>query len=339
MIKPKLLALDDYEGQISAAPAMKRLRALADVKVLREPLSAMDRGAMGDYAFVLALRERTRLDAAFFDSAHQLELVLQTGGHAYHVDLDSATRAGVTVALGRRAKMPRVVVPELTFGLIIALRRQIAEHAQAMATGAWRPSMGRALGGSTLGMLGCGRQGLGVARLGAAFGMRILAWDRGGDYRDDADYIRRVPLEEVLRCSDVVSIHLKLSDESRELINAERLALMKPDAILINTSRGAIIDESALAAALQSGKLAGAGLDVFVNEPLSPESPLRIAPNALLTPHIGWQVAEVVHEFVAIAAEQLAAWCGHELSPDETANPSAAEQGRRRVGGLKSGSM
>ncbi|HPF40211.1 MAG TPA: NAD(P)-dependent oxidoreductase [Phycisphaerae bacterium] len=335
MTKPRLLALDDYEGRIAAAPAMDRLRELADVTILRERLTAADSATLGDYAFVLALRERTTLDQSFFDAASRLELVLQTGGHAYHVDQAAATRAGVTIALGRRVKMPRVVVPELTFGFIIALRRNIAGLSQAMSNGGWPHSMGRALSGATLGLLGCGRQGHGVARLGAAFGMRILAWDRGGDYRDDAAYVQRVPIEALLGQSDVVSIHLKLSPDSTRLMSAERLALMKADAILINTSRGAIVDEAALAAALQLGRLAGAGLDVFDSEPLAPDSPLRNAPNALLTPHIGWQVAEVVYEFIQVAAEQLASWRHRELSPAETLNPQAANQGRAQFGGVK----
>ena len=148
--------------------------------------------------------------------------------------------------------------------------------------------------------------------------MNVVAWDRGGTSNEiDELGTKRVPLKELLGMSDVVSIHLRLSDESRNLINKERIAMMKPGALLINTSRGAIIDEVALYEALKDGHLGGAGLDVFATEPLPAASPLRTLPNVLLTPHIGWQVSDVLHEFVSIAATQLKAWINGTLPADE----------------------
>jgi phosphoglycerate dehydrogenase-like enzyme len=138
----------------------------------------------------------------------------------------------------------------------------------------------------------------------------------------------------LLACADVVSIHLRLSDESRGLLNRERLALMKPTAFLINTARGAIVDEEALVDALRDQRIAGAGLDVFVTEPLPATSPLRTLPNVLLTPHIGWQVSEVLQEFTAIAADQLDQWLHGQLAPAEVLNPAAIETPRRRAGSL-----
>ena len=134
--------------------------------------------------------------------------------------------------------------------------------------------------------------------------------------------------------ADVISIHLRLSEESRGLLNHERLWKMKPGAILINTSRGAIVDESALVEALQKNRLAGAGLDVFAVEPLSESSPLRTLPNVLLTPHIGWKVQDVLHEFVEIAADQLEQWLNEKLSVHEVLNPEAMNIERHRNGGL-----
>lgn len=143
-------------------------------------------------------------------------------------------------------------------------------------------------------------------------------------------------MDDLLAGSDIVSIHLRLSDASRGLINRERMAQMKPGALLINTSRGAIIDEEALVEALRDNRIAGAGLDVFAMEPLSAASPLRTLPNVLLTPHIGWKVSDVLHEFVEIAADQLVQWQKGRLSPKETMNPEAMAVARTRMGHLAS---
>ncbi|MDQ2697155.1 MAG: D-2-hydroxyacid dehydrogenase family protein [Pseudomonadota bacterium] len=332
--KPQLLVLDDYEGRIAAAPAMDRLRGLADVAVRDRPLAPDDRDGLTDVRVLLAIRERTRLDGGFFDRLPNLELVLQTGGHAYHLDEPAATQRGIVVALGRRARMPTVAVPELTFGLMLAALRQIHPLAAQLCRGEWPEAVGRTLAGRTLGILGMGRHGRPVARIAAAFGMRVLAWDRGQAYPAGGPAVERLPLDDLLALSDVVSIHLRLSPESRGLLDRARLARMRPGALLINTARGAIVDEEALIEALRDGRLGGAGLDVFATEPLPAESPLRTLDNVVLTPHIGWKVDEVFHEFAKIAADQLAAWLDHRLEVVEVLNPAAARLPRERRGGL-----
>ncbi|HEU4898402.1 MAG TPA: NAD(P)-dependent oxidoreductase [Actinomycetota bacterium] len=334
---PRLLVLDDYEGQIAGAPAMTRLRELAQVTVLDRPLADGDLDALTEVQVLLAIRERTQLDRQLLDRLPRLELVLQTGGHAYHVDEETATGRGIVVALGRRARMPSASVPELTFGLMLAVLRRIHPLAGQLAAGNWPEAMGGTLAGRTLGVLGLGRHGRPVARIAAAFGMLVLAWDRdpGRDYPDDEPVAERLPLDDLLERSDVVSVHLKLSSESDGLLDAGRLARMRPGAILINTARGAIVDEQALVAALAAGRLAGAGLDVFTTEPLPADHPLRAAPNVVLTPHIGWKVAEVFAEWAEIAAEQLAAWLAGRLPAGEVLNPAAAQVSRDRLGGLE----
>jgi D-3-phosphoglycerate dehydrogenase / 2-oxoglutarate reductase len=240
------------------------------------------------------------------------------------------------VALSRRAEMATASVPELTFGLMLAVLRRIHPLAAEMAAGAWPPAMGRTLAGRTLGILGLGRHGRPVARIAGAFGMVALAWDRdpSRDYADDEPVAERLPLDDLLARSDVVSVHLRLSPESTGLLDRDRLAHLPPGAILINTARGAIVDEPALIEALQSGRLAGAGLDVFATEPLPADHPLRAAPNVVLTPHIGWKVEEVFTEWAEIAAEQLAAWLDGRLPATEVLDPDAAEVPRDRLGGL-----
>jgi phosphoglycerate dehydrogenase-like enzyme len=336
-MRPRLLVLDDYEGRIASAPAMARLRELAEVTMLDRPLADGDLGGLAEVRVLLAVRERTPLDRQLLDRLPRLELVLQTGGHAYHVDQAAATGRGIVVALGRRARMPTASVPELTFGLMLAVLRRIHPLAGQLAAGDWPAAMGGTLAGRTLGILGLGRHGRPVARIAAAFGMLALAWDRdpGRDYPDDEPVTERLPLDDLLERSDVVSVHLRLSPASTGLLDAGRLARMRPGAILINTARGAIVDEQALVAALAAGRLAGAGLDVFATEPLPADHPLRTAPNVVLTPHIGWKVEEVFAEWVEIAADQLAAWLAGRLPATEVLDPAAAQVPRDRLGGLE----
>ena len=334
MYLPKLLVLDDYEGMLATAPAMERLKKLADVTILDHPLAPDEMPLLRDFQILLTLRERTQLDDNLFTFCDNLELILQTGGHAYHLKESAATARGIVVALGRRVARPMVVVPELVFGFMLGLIRNIYPLTNQMANGQWPMSMGTSLAGRTLGILGYGRHGRPVARLARAFNMNVIAWNRRVSYQSDDSEVVRMPLEDLLFASDVVSIHLRLSDASRGLINRDRIGKMKPGSFLINTSRGAIVDEDALADALREKRIAGAGLDVFAVEPLSASSPLRTLPNVLLTPHIGWQVDDVLHEFVAVAAEQLSLWLASSLPLEEVVNPEAMKVSRARTGGL-----
>jgi len=330
-----MAVLDDYEGELASAPAMRRLRKLSDVQILDRPLTPDDHRLLEEVQVLLALRERTRLDTRFFEACPKLELVLQTGGHAYHIDQTAATQRGILVALGRRVSKPTVVIPELVFSLMLGLVRQIYPLTTEMRNGGWPELIGGSLAGRTLGILGYGRLGHPVARLAEAFGMKVVAWDRTeASPGSDSFGVERLPLDDLLAISDVVSIHLRLSEESRNLLNREKLWKMKPGAILINTSRGAIVDELALVEALRENRLAGAGLDVFSTEPLPPTSELRTLPNVLLTPHVGWKVQDVLHEFVEIAANQLEAWLTTGLSQSEALNPASIDVQRDRHGTL-----
>jgi phosphoglycerate dehydrogenase-like enzyme len=210
------------------------------------------------------------------------------------------------VVLGRDlALAPLAAVRELTFGLMLACLRHIPTLSAAIHDSpAWPASTGRLLSGRRLGILGLGRHGKNIATIAKAFGMEVVAWNRGKP-REEEDGIPRLGLDDLLASADVVTVHLRLSDESKGLLGARAFGQMKRGAILINTARGAIVQERALIDALKSGQISAAGLDVFEEEPLAPHSELRMMSNVVLTPHIGWQVEEVFFEFAAVAASQL----------------------------------
>jgi phosphoglycerate dehydrogenase-like enzyme len=187
-----------------------------------------------------------------------------------------------------------------------------------MHNGQWQLFTGRTLSNRRLGILGLGRLGSCVAHIASnAFNMEVVAWDRGENTYDTSNGFKRLSLDQLLETSDIVSIHLRLSEKSTGLMNKERLEKMKAAAILINTSRGAIIDENALVEALTKGTLGGAGLDVFSQEPLAIDSPLRTLDNVILTPHIGWTVEEVFEEFAQIACTQLTQYLNGTLAKSE----------------------
>ena len=332
MNKLSLLVLDDREGLIGDSPGLVRLCDMADVRVLAGSLDQLTAQELAAVQVLMPVRERTRLDREALSRLPALELILQTGGHAYHLDAEYADAKGIPVALMRRAYGPRAAVPELTFGLAIAALRDIPHAHASMTRGEWKSFTGRTLMGRTLGILGYGRHGRKVADIARAFGMQVVTWDRTSAAAPESD-VERLELGALLGSSDVVSIHLKLSDESRGLLGKEQLQSMKPGSVLVNTSRGAIIDERALIEALKAGPMATACLDVFADEPLSPESPLRTLPNVVLTPHIGWTVAEVLTEFADIAADQLRDYLAGELDRDELLN-SRVELASSATGGL-----
>jgi phosphoglycerate dehydrogenase-like enzyme len=262
-----------------------------------------------------------------------LELICNTGGHLYHVDVPAATAAGVAVMLAY-ATNPETTgrsTAELTLGLIQAVMRQIPRTHRALRAGQWQTPLGHVLYGKTLGIVGLGRVGRHVARLATAFGMRLIAWgptltpvraaESGAEYRE---------LDALVAEADVVSFHLALSDQSRGLFDEARLQRMKPTAYLVNTARGAIVDEAALVRVLGEGAIAGAALDVFVQEPLPADHPLTRLENVVLTPHLGWPADLTYQEFAIDCAEQIEKYLRGDCST--VLNPESLER-RPRLGG------
>src|SRR4030095_7125646 len=317
-MKPLLLILDDWEGHIQRADCWMQVQDLVEIKFLNQSIEQTGDFEIERAQFLMALRERTVLNEQVFRRMPHLKLVLQTGGHAYHIDTAAAQQQNITIALGRRVKAPLISVPELTFAFALGLMHKVYEGNRTMQRGEWKLLTGRTLSKRRLGILGLGRHGSRVAHIAStAFNMEVVAWNRNENTYGKNDGFKRLPLDELLETSDIVSIHLRLSEESAGLINKERLAKMKPDALLINTSRGAIVDENALIEALKNGRLAGAGLDVFSHEPLAVDSPLRMFDNVILTPHIGWTAEEVFEEFADIACTQLMEYLNGNLENTE----------------------
>jgi phosphoglycerate dehydrogenase-like enzyme len=303
----RVAVLDDYHRVFDDDPAIQRLRARVPVDVFTEKLTSLEQ--IRDHQILIALRERTRFDAAFFAALPNLKLIAQTGNHAYHVDLPAATRARVLVGMGSSDLQSMSAMAastiELTFALMLALLRRVATTDHAIREGGWPQPLGYTLSGKKLGLLGLGRIGREVARIARAFDMEILAWGPTlTDERAAQSSARRMELDALLEAADVVTVHVKLSDDSRGLLDERRLRLIGPQGWLINTARGAIVDEAALARVLAEGALGGAGLDVFAVEPLPADSPLRRLANVVLTPHLGWP-ADQTYRYMSEAVVRI----------------------------------
>jgi D-3-phosphoglycerate dehydrogenase len=333
--KPRLLVLDDWEGQIRQSSGYRRLQQMADVSVPDLPITELPDEELRDVQMVMAIRERTRFDRALFDRLPNLELILQTGGHAYHVDQPEAARRGIAVPLWRRRDACEAAVRELTIGLMIAALRKLPQATRDADAGGWNGLLGATLRGRRIGVLGMGLQGRAVARLAQAFDMEVVTWARPNGNTQEVDGIPRLSLDELLATSDVVSVHLRLSDESRGLLSADQLRSMKQGSVLVNTARGAIVDETALVEVLRNGPLRAAGLDVYVTEPLPADSPLRTLPNVVLAPHIGWTVEEAFEEFATGAADQLFDYLAADLDPAELAFLPDRVSSREKAGSVR----
>lgn len=318
----KVTVLDDYQRAIEGTPAIQRLRQSAEVRVLFEKLptdEALIR-ALKDSRAVIPIRERTRFPAPLLEALPELEIISQTGNHAYHIDMEAATRAGIVVALAPGGNS----TTELAFGLMLAVMRRIPQSDYAMRRGEWPLVLGYVLRGKTVGILGLGKIGVEVAEIARAFGMKVIAWGPTlTPKRASKSHAAYMPLHNLLEAADVVSVHLKLSDQSKNLLNEGRLRMMKKTAYLINTARGAIVDEQALVRVLQEKAIAGAGLDVFVEEPLPPHHPLLALDNVVLTPHLGWPTDSGFEGFAENAVDNILDYMDGKLT--RAINPEALQ--------------
>jgi phosphoglycerate dehydrogenase-like enzyme len=327
----KIVIPDDFPPVYQDNPEAERLRQYGEL-IIHGSRSASEaelierlRGA----AIALNVRAYSVFSEAVVAALPELRLISILGTGTDNVDLAACSRHGVVVTNTPGAST--VSVAELTVALMLAVARHVAWSDRTVRAGGWEHRHGIELRGKLLGIVGLGLIGQEVARLGQALGMRVIAWSFHEDpARAAALGVEQVTLEELLRRSDVISLHLRNSAEARGILGRREIGWMQPSAILINTARAALVDEEALRDALRDGRLAGAGLDVFGQEPLPPEHPWRALDNVVLTPHVGWVTHEASARLAAAPVDNIA----HYLAgrPTNVVNPGALEHPKQQPG-------
>ncbi len=306
---PRVAVLDDYQGVALQMADWSVLAPEWRVEVFRDHLSDLAALAdrLRDFEIVTCMRERTPFRRDLLKRLPNLRLLVTTGMRNAAIDLDAATGLGVLVC--GTAGGPESPPAELAWGLILALVRHIPREDAATRAGRWGTTVGMSLGNRVLGVLGLGRLGATVAKVGGAFGMSVIAWSQNLTAEKAARCgATLVTKDELFSRSDIVSIHVQLSERTRGLVGARELGLMKRTAYLVNTARGPIVDEGALVQALQARAIAGAGLDVFDEEPLPPDHPFTRLDNTLLMPHAGYVTEEQYRVRYRDTVEDVAAY-------------------------------
>jgi phosphoglycerate dehydrogenase-like enzyme len=303
-----IAVLDDYQGVALQMADWSGLAKTHTIRVFRVPFISEAEAAkeLAGFEIICAMRERTLLQGSLLKQLPKLKLIVTTGMRNAAIDMDAAKTQGIMVcgtASGGHA------TAELAFGLMLNLARHLSFETQAMRAGHWQTTVGQDIRGKTLGILGLGKLGGQMAGFGRAFGMNTIAWSQNlTSEKALAANATLVDKTELFKRSDFISIHSVLSPRTRGVVGAAEFALMKPTAHIINTSRGPIIDQPAMLAALKSGQIAGVALDVYDTEPLRPDDPLRFEPRALLTPHLGYVTAETYKLFYGGTVAAIEAW-------------------------------
>ncbi|GEP33795.1 2-hydroxyacid dehydrogenase [Nocardioides szechwanensis] len=304
----RCVILDDYQ-QVATSYADWSLLDGAEVTSVSEHLEGETLvDALAGAAVVIVMRERTPVTSALLDRLPELRLVVTSGMRNAAIDLDACRERGIAVCGTTSRSTPPV---ELTWALVLGLVRHLGAESTAFREGGpWQSTVGVDLAGATLGVVGLGKIGRRVADIGRAFGMEVLGWSPHltDERAAEAGARRAGSLAELMAAADVVTLHLVLSDSTRGLVGAPELAAMRPSAYLVNTSRAGLVDTDALLDALRAGRIAGAGLDVFDEEPLPTDHPLRSLPQVLATPHLGYVTAANYRTYFAEAVEDVAAW-------------------------------
>jgi len=330
----KIAILDDYADVALKSANWSKLKGKAEISVFNQHLSHDEAvSALRPFDVLCTVRERMSLPRSLFERLPNLRLVTIVGMSLPNLDMTAATDHGVIVCHSNFANPIFAGIanatPELTWGVLIATVRHMSVEDRRMRTGGWQSTVGTILAGRTLGLLGLGRIGKRMAAYGRAFDMNVIAWSQNlTDETAVSVGARRVTKDELFRLSDVLSIHVVLSERTRGLVAACDLALMKPTSYLINTSRGPIVVEADLIAALRSGRIAGAGLDVFDIEPPPADHPFRSMDNVTISPHLGYVTHETLRAFYTDTLDALVAFADGE--PIRVANPPALEHAKHR---------
>lgn len=303
----KLAILDDYERAALGMADWSRLPDAVELTVFNDHIEGEDAlvERLAAFELVFLMRERTPFPGALIERLPKLELIVTSGMRNFSIDLDAARARGVTVTGTPILPYPAA---EHTWALILALAKRIPVCDAGVRAGGWTEGLNLGLNGKTLGVIGLGKLGSQVARVGQAFGMNVIAWSRNlTRERCEEVGVAYASREGLFETSDFVTIHLHVGERNRGLVTAADFERMKPEAYLINTSRGPIVDEAALVTALERGRIAGAGLDVYDVEPLPGDHPLRKLPNTVVTPHQGYVTLENYRQFYAAAVENILA--------------------------------
>ncbi|MEU2762792.1 MULTISPECIES: D-2-hydroxyacid dehydrogenase family protein [unclassified Streptomyces] len=309
-MKLRCAVIEDFQSVATTVVDWSPVTEDVEIVTFTGHLATVDEAAaaLDGFDIVVTLRERVPFPAELFDRLPRLRLLVASGMRNSVIDFDAARRHGVEVCGTASSSTPPV---ELTWALLLGLARGIVPETTALRTGgAWQSTLGADLHGRRLGLLGLGKIGARVAQVGLAFGMEVVAWSRNltKERADEAGVQLAASKEDLLASSDFVSVHLALGERTRGLIGAAELALMRPTAYLVNTSRAAIVDTAALLTALRDGEIAGAAIDVFDVEPLPADDPVRTAPRLLATPHLGYVSRANYETYYGQAVEDIRAF-------------------------------
>jgi len=304
----KIAILDDYQNVALRMADWSALAKKAEIAVFNDHVSAVNDvvARLLPFDIVCVMRERTPLSREVIQRLPQLKLIASTGPRNASIDVVAAQERGIRITATGYRSSPTI---ELTWALILGSARHLVQESHAVRTGGWQTAIGTGLNGKTLGVLGLGNIGGPVAGIGLAFGMRVIAWSQNMTQEvANAAGATLVTKSELFRQADVLTIHLVLSKRTSGLVGTSELAVMKPTAVLINTSRGPIVDEAALINALQSRAIAGAAIDVFDQEPLPAHHPFRLLDNVLATPHIGYVAEDLYRTFYEDVVASITNW-------------------------------
>jgi phosphoglycerate dehydrogenase-like enzyme len=320
-LRRHMAILDDYQDAARQFAPWSELADRVAIDSVQEHIGDEDDLAarLFPYDILLVMRERTPLTASLIERLPNLKLVISTGVRNRSIDLKACAARGVLFCATGSGPL---ATSELAWGLILALARRIPAEDRGLREGHWQLSVGEGLAGGTLGVVGLGQIGRQVAQVGRAFDMRVLAWSSNLTHdAAQAAGAELVSKADLLRRSDFVTLHMVLSERTTHLIAAPELALMKPTAFLINTARAGLVDTLALVEALEEGRIAGAGIDVFDQEPIGPDAPLLKAPNTVLTPHLGYVTRQTYERYFSEAFSVLRGWLDGQ-PPDPLPSPS-----------------
>jgi phosphoglycerate dehydrogenase-like enzyme len=300
--------LDDYQGYARDRVDWSSLTGRAELTIFDRHITGTDElaAALAPFDVVVCMRERTPVTAELLDRLPRLELLVTTGEGNASIDLDAANARGVVVSATRAQRYGIEQLAELTWGLILAAVKNLPDETRSVRDGGWQRGVGTGLSERRLGLVGLGRIGSAVARVGQAFGMDVCAWSENlTPERAAAEGVTAVAKPELFATADIVSVHLRLSPRTTGLVGSAELGLMKPTAILVNTARGPLVDEPSLVRVLGAGGIRGAALDVFGTEPLPADHPFRRLPNVIATPHIGYVTEEMYEVFYADVIDDI----------------------------------